>query len=106
MEGINLAWFLGLFKEFGIVGLVIVLWWVDSKKVYKILNRYEADVMEARRMYESNVKLVKTYENLASDLKDVVVLNTQAMTRLSDEIRQNEFCPMQRVNKKRVIKGA
>ena len=58
MEGINLAGLLGMLKEFGIVGLVIILWWVDSKKIYKILDRYKADVTEARRMYESNVTLV------------------------------------------------
>jgi len=99
MEGINLTWLLGLLKEFGIVGLVIVLWWIDSKKVYKILDRYKADVTEARRMYESNVKLVRAYENLAGDLKDIIVMNTQTMTKLADSINTNQYCPQVRLQK-------
>ena len=87
MEGINLAGLLISFKEFGLVGLVIVLWWLDSKKIYKILHRYDADMAETRRMYESNVTLVKDYHSLAKDLKDVVIMNTQAMTGLIDRIK-------------------
>lgn len=100
MEGINLAWLFALIKEFGIVGLVIILWWVDSKKVYKILDRYKADVTEARRMYESNVKLVRAYESVAGDLKDIVVMNTQALTKLNDNIKTNQYCPQVRLEKK------
>jgi len=105
METINLVGLFEVFKSFGVVGLVIVLWWVDSKKVYKILEKYKADMAEQRRMYESNVSLVKDYQSVASDLKDIVILNTQTITQLNDEIRQNEFCPLQRINKKKVIKG-
>jgi len=105
METINLVGYFEVFKNFGLIGLIIVLWWIDQKKVYKILDKYKADMAEQRRMYESNVSLVNDYHSVASDLKDVVIVNTQAMTKLSEEIRQNEFCPMQRVNKKKVIKG-
>ena len=105
METINLIGFFEIFKNFGLVGLIIVLWWMDQKKVYKILDKYKADMAEQRRMYESNVSLVKDYQSVAGDLKDVVIINTQAMTTLSEQIRQNEFCPMQRVNKKKVIQG-
>jgi len=105
METINLVGLFEVFKSFGVVGLVIVLWWVDSKKVYKILDKYKADMAEQRRMYESNVSLVKDYQSVASDLKEIVILNTQTITQLSEEIRQNEFCPMQRVSKKKVIQG-
>ena len=105
METINLVGYFEVFKNFGLIGLIIVLWWIDQKKVYKILDIYKADMAEQRRMYESNVSLVKDYHSVASDLRDVVIINTQAMTKLSEEIRQNEFCPMQRVDKKKVIKG-
>ena len=105
METINLVGYFEVFKNFGLIGLIIVLWWIDQKKVYKILEKYKTDMAEQRRMYESNVSLVKDYHSVASDLRDVVIINTQAMTKLSEEIRQNEFCPMQRVDKKKVIKG-
>lgn len=105
METITLVGLFEVFKSFGVVGLVIVLWWIDSKKVYKILEKYKEDMAEQRRMYESNVSLVKDYESIASDFKDLVIVNTQAITALSGEIRQNEYCPMQRVDKKKVIKA-
>ena len=106
MESIGLVGLFEIIKNFGIVGLVIMLWWLDQKKVYKILDKYTTDMAEQRRMYESNVSLVKDYESIAGDLKDMVIITTQAITKLSDEIRQNEYCPMQRVNKKKVIKEA
>ena len=105
MDTISLVGYLEVFKNFGLIGLIVVLWWIDQKKVYKILDKYKTDMAEQRRMYESNVSLVKDYHSVASDLKDVVIVNTQAMTKLGEEIRQNEFCPMQRVNKKKVIKA-
>lgn len=39
------------------------------------------------KMYEDNVDLVKKYERTSEDLKDVVIMNTQAVTRLVDYIR-------------------
>ena len=105
METINLVGYFEVFKNFGLIGLVIVLWWVDQKKVYKILDKYKADMAEQRRMYESNVSLVKDYHSIAADLKDIVILNTRTITTLSEEIRQNEFCPMQRVKKEKKIVG-
>ena len=105
MDTISLVGYLEIFKNFGIIGLVIVLWWMDSKRFTRILDRYKTDMAEIRRMYESNVSLVKDYDSVASDLKDVVIVNTQAMTNLSEEIRQNECCPMQRITKKKVIKA-
>ena len=105
MEPISLIGYFEIFKNFGLIGLIIVLWWMDSKRFTKILEKYKEDMAEQRRMYESNVSLVKDYRSIASDLKDVVILNTQTITQLSEEIRQNEFCPLQRVNKKKVIRG-
>jgi len=105
VETINLVGFFEIFKNFGLVGLIIVLWWMDQKKVYKILDQYKGDMAEVRRMYENNVSLVKDYRSIAVDLKDVVIMNTQAITEIAEEIRQNEFCPMQRVEKIKKIGG-
>jgi len=117
MESFSLPGLFLAFKNFGIIGLVIVLWYLGSnsnrkiqdehkKEMEQVLNRYRDDMQEMRHMYENNVSLVKDYHSIASDLKDVVIYNTQVMTKISEEIRQNEFCPMQRIDKKRVIKGA
>ena len=106
METLGLVDYFQILRTFGVVGLIIVLWWADSKRFSKILASYKEDMTEQRRMYESNVSLVKDYQSVAGDLKDVVILNTQALTKLSEEIRQNEYCPLLRVDKKKVIKGA
>ena len=51
-----------------------------------MLDRYKTDMVEMRRMYEKNISLVKDYNDIASELKDLIVMNTQAMTRLVDRI--------------------
>jgi len=48
---------------------------------------------------------VEAYDKLGGDLKDLIVLNTRCLTGLSDEIKQNQYCPMVRVKKEQVIEG-
>lgn len=90
-------------KPYGFVGLIlmliIILWYIDNRKIYIILSRYKSDMEEMRKMYESNVDLVKDYKDLAVDLKEVVIMNTQAVTRMDTSIRDNQFCPMVRLEK-------
>jgi len=61
-----------------------------------VLARYKEDMAEMRRMYESNVKLVEETQMLAKDLKDVVMVNTQTFSQLTDAIKHNQFCPIVR----------
>jgi aspartate/glutamate racemase len=56
-------------------------------------------------MYEKNVSLVKDYHSVAGDLREVVMMSTQTMTRLADEIRQNQYCPLIRIDKKQISIG-
>lgn len=102
METINLGSLLGVLGTFGPYGLLLLLWYLEARKTREILDKYKEDMAETRKMYESNVKLVEGYESVAGDLKDIVVLNTRCLTQLSDEVRQNQYCPMVRVEKKSV----
>lgn len=82
---------LGIFKvlgEVGVLGLIIVLWWIDTKKIYKILEQYKSDMDEHRMMYQRNVSLVRDYHLVATDLKDVVILNTEAITKLAERLKR------------------
>ena len=99
MDGLSFSVLLEVFKSFGFAGIIVLIWWVDSKNIHKVLERYQSDMKEIRQMYESNVRLVNHYEDLAKDLKDVVMVNTQAMTALAKDIRGNQFCPMVRLKK-------
>lgn len=81
--------------HFGTVVLVIIIgpWVLALVLAYAQGKRFEAVV----RMYEDNVGLVKGYQSVAGDLKDVVMMNTRALTRVCDAINQNQFCPMVRL---------
>ena len=97
METIGYFSTLKLLGNFGVLGLVIFLWWYDNrqtrkiischkKDLSKILDRYEADMAEMRDMYKSNVELVKNYASIAGDLKEVVILNIREITEMKAEI--------------------
>ncbi len=77
-----------LMMLFGLAPTVIIIgiWYVDKQKTDEILRSYSKDMQEIREMYVANAALVKRYEELATDLRGVVTLNTQAMTRLVDRI--------------------
>jgi hypothetical protein len=83
-------------RIFGLPGLIVLIWYFDMRNLRRILDKYEADVHEARQMYNNNVILVKSYQSLAQDLKDVVVMNTQAITQLCKDVEANQFCPIVR----------
>lgn len=71
--------------------------WVLSLLLAGVQNkRFEAVV----KMYESNVKLVEAYQQTAGDLRKIVIMNTQVVTRLCDDIERNQFCPMVRQGQK------
>lgn len=69
---------------FGMVVFIVVIGpWISAfSLVYLQSRRFEKVVV----MYKNNVALVEDYSRLAKDLHDVVIMNTQAMTRLVDRI--------------------
>lgn len=85
------AWPIGLVLFF----VILCPWVAAFFLVYLQGKRFERVV----RMYENNITLVKDYNSLANDLHDVVVMNTQAMTRLIDSIATNQYCPAIRLEK-------
>lgn len=108
--GISLDGIVKLISNFGIPGLVLVLWYLSDKSHDLTLKHYREDILEQRRtyedglkevreMYERNVMLVKDYASLARDLRDIVVMNTQTMTRVCDDVNRNQYCPMVRLKK-------
>ncbi|MCE5335241.1 MAG: hypothetical protein LLG06_11720 [Desulfobacteraceae bacterium] len=108
--GIGLDGAIKLVSNFGIPGLVLILWYLSDKSHERTLAQYREDttqqrktyedgLKEVREMYEHNVLLVKDYQSLSRDLKDIIVMNTQTLTRLSDDINRNQFCPEVRLKK-------
>ena len=72
----------------GPVTVILVLGYLGKLQIDKTLSQYREDMLEQRKMYESNVELVKRYQDLAGDLKDVITLNTRVMTQLVDRIEK------------------
>lgn len=68
----------------GVVIFMVVIgpWLLAMTLAYSHKKRFESVV----RMYENNVDLVNRYEDVAKDLKEVVIMNTQTITRLVDRI--------------------
>lgn len=91
-------------------GIVLLLWYVGERTSRAALQAYREDTLRqsqehekalaaAVQMYKDNVQLVKSYEKIAEGLQDLIVLNTQTITRLCDKVDGNQFCPMVRTKK-------
>lgn len=99
MEPFGLQSVLLILKEFGIPGLVLILWFLSMKSQNKMLDAYredtsktlsayQADLLTVRQMYDNNVLLVKNYQELCGDLKDIVILNSKGFQSLDDSIKR------------------
>jgi hypothetical protein len=106
MEGL----IIGIVSNFGIPGIVFVIWWFNSRQTDKLMRQYREDtrqiadtaaasLSQMRELYERNADLVRRYIDLSGDLKEVVIMNTQAWQRCHDAINGNQFCPNVRLKK-------
>ncbi|TAN40785.1 MAG: hypothetical protein EPN22_16945 [Nitrospirae bacterium] len=73
----------------------------DSKQIADILSAIRAQMDaqgkkhdEVVRFYENNVELVKNFDKLAKDLKDVIVLNTSKWATAISLIVDAQYCPL------------
>jgi hypothetical protein len=89
MEAIGGVTLLKTLSEFGTIGLILFLWWYDQRCIRQILAQYKQDMDEQRKMYESNVSLCRSFADLSGDLKSIIVLNTQTLTRMCDRLEKN-----------------
>lgn len=68
-----------------------------------IMSRIQEKRFDAMKdMYKSNVKLVESFERLATVQNDVVTLNTSKWSEAIDKINTNQYCPLARVKKTRM----
>lgn len=89
-------------QAYGPFGIIVVVWYFDRRDFARQIQKQERYMTEIRQMYENNVELVKSYRNIAGDLKDIIVMNTEIITKQTAAITQNQFCPGLRVEKKQV----
>ena len=92
-----------------ILVLIIIGPWVMAFFLARAAEkRHEAAIA----MYDHNVHLVEktlqvseALKAIAQDQQGYMVQNTQVLTELAASIRQNEYCPLQRLDKKTVEVG-
>ena len=88
------TWPVGTVLLIVLFGPWIMAFWVSRSQE----KRFDA----MKDMYESNVKLVKGYEQLSGGLQDSVMLNTAKWTQAIEKIDTNQFCPVHRTKKIRM----
>jgi GTP1/Obg family GTP-binding protein len=120
VEGFTIGKLLALAGAFSSAptGVVLILWYIDHRKMDRIrhedmkelhqqreayqstletvLTQYKDDVRKVTHFYESNVDLVENYEKLAGQLTEIIHLNTQVQTQLVEQVKNNMFCPVVR----------
>jgi hypothetical protein len=84
--------FLLAIQTLGPWGVVFFLWYQGQKDSKKWEERF----MAVKQMYENNVKLVECYEAMAKNFQDLVIYNTQSLTKVNEKIDANLFCPIVR----------
>lgn len=100
-----------IIKTYGAVGCLMVCAIILLWMVWRMADNYRKDMMtslsehrsqmdEVRKMYENNVSLARNYEAIAGDMHNLIVMNTQTLQQLSDEVRQNQYCPYVRLEKR------
>ncbi len=99
MEPLGLDSLIKLVSNFGVPGIIFVIWYFSERSHDRTLRQYREDMIEMRQMYIDNVELVKGYSGLARDQRDVLVMATASQTRLSDLIVTNQYCPNVRLVK-------
>ncbi|MBN1495927.1 MAG: hypothetical protein JXA07_04105 [Spirochaetes bacterium] len=99
METVGMMETIKVLGNFGVIGLLIFIWWVDSKRyaellevyrgdVARLLSQYKEDTDKHWMMYEKNVSLVKDYEKIASSLQELIMANIRTMTELCNEFKR------------------
>lgn len=118
LDVISIREILAIASNFGISGLVLVLWWVgdrraqqqrqdadrvlqeqrqaDAKSIQSVLDQYKDHFQAQLRQYENNVELVKAFRDLHESHQDLTIMTATGLSKLSEEVRTNQFCPVVR----------
>ncbi len=94
-----------LMKELGTwpVGTILLAITFGPWIIVIFANRQQEKRFDAvKQMYESNVKLVESYQGIASDQRDIITLNTAKWCEAIDGINTNQFCPFARIKKQKM----
>jgi hypothetical protein len=87
---------LQILSGFGLPGLVLFMWWWDSRKTMEMLEQYREHMVKQERWYENNVELVKAFNRICDNQQEVCLMVTSIMVRVEGKIDTNQYCPLVR----------
>ncbi|HHO49277.1 MAG TPA: hypothetical protein ENN06_12650 [Desulfobacteraceae bacterium] len=121
--GATLTTIVAVVNLLGLPGLVLIIWSADQRRFNSWQMRAQEEraneaklrqeelaalkdqfvvAMDAAarqhseviRMYENNVILVKNYEKISNELVGLVHISTQTITKMTEHIENNMYCPI------------
>lgn len=86
---------LKLLKDFGITGLILWLWWQDSKKTAATIKKYKSHYQQIEKIMLDNSKAQDAHKDIMQQLVVLIKQNTSAWNicnanqeKLFDRIKQ------------------
>lgn len=74
----------------------------QEQKIDQMDRNYEHRFEEVKRMYENNVTLLKTTQELAKNSHELHYYTVEVLTQLKDLISNNLYCPVVRKETKQL----
>ncbi len=107
MDGVSIKVIMELVQAIGLPGVLLVLWYWDSRKQDQRMQTLERMFHEQRRMYENSVELVKNTQHTALEMskhieaqQGIIALCAERFGELHTAISSNLFCPLQRFERR------
>jgi hypothetical protein len=94
-----------LVRILGLPGIIFLIWYFDRKQLQGMIDKYKKDMIKMSTLVTKTQEIGKGYARIAEGLNDVIMLNTQAMTKIGDAIETNQFCPMVRLKEVKRARG-
>lgn len=98
MDFLSPEFAISIIETLGLPGLMFILWYVDGKRIDRLIQQSATNQNETRQMYVANVEVVRQTQQIAINSHDAIVHNAQVNQRLADRIETNRFCPLVRKN--------
>lgn len=96
MEAIGIKEILSVLSNAGLPGLMLFMWWWDTRRFHQALEQYREHMNKQERWYENNVELVKTCNRICENQQEVILMAASALVRMEGKIDTNQFCPLVR----------
>lgn len=103
MDGFTPPILVELIKTLGLGMVFLLFWYWDSRKQDRRMEQFHDFMREQKAMYENNVLLVKSTQDIAKTMEarlerdqQLVALNAERYAELCVLVKTSQFCPLVR----------